>query len=100
MFGDGTWNPNRTDAQEERLQNWLCTVEQAKAKLAVVEIGAGTAIPTVRMLSEQTSQRRDAILIRINPREPEVPSSGIGLALNAAEGIRRICERLTEAGWK
>lgn len=100
MFGDGAWNPNRTDAQEVRLQNWLRKLEQAKSRLAVVEIGAGTAIPTVRMLSEQVAQRRDALLIRINPREPDVPPDSIGLALNAAEGIRRICERLTEAEWK
>ncbi len=30
-------------------------------------------------------------LIRINPREPEVPSRHVGLPLSAADGIRRIC---------
>jgi NAD-dependent SIR2 family protein deacetylase len=100
MFGDGLWNSARTEEQEQKLQDWLNMVDSAKARLAVIEIGAGISIPTVRMLSEQVTTACDAILIRINPREPEVPSDHIGLALNAAEGIRKICTRLTENGRK
>jgi hypothetical protein len=35
-----------------------------------------------------------AALIRINPREPDVPSGHLGIPLNAAEGIQRICIRV------
>lgn len=94
MFGDGSWNPGRTEAQEVGLQSWLRGLRQAKARVAVVEIGAGTAIPTVRRLSESVANDLDAALIRINPREAEVPRGELGLFLNAAEGIRLICERL------
>ncbi|RAA41060.1 NAD-dependent protein deacetylase, partial [Burkholderia multivorans] len=43
------------------LQQWIAQA----GRVAVVEIGAGTAIPTVRMLSEQLG----ADVIRINARE-------------------------------
>lgn len=62
------------------------------ARLAVIEVGAGSAIPTVRGLSEQVARRFRSKLIRINPREDSVPRGHIGLPLDAAEGIQRICE--------
>lgn len=96
MFGDWSWTPTRTEAQETRLQSWLHELEQAKASVVVVEAGAGTSIPTVRSLSERVARNLDATLVRINPREAEVPHGELGLSLDAAEGIRRICEQLTD----
>ena len=61
MFGDRGWLGARHEAQERVLESW---VAQA-GRVTVVEIGAGTAIPTVRMLSE----RLGADVIRINARE-------------------------------
>jgi len=92
MFGDYSWLSERTSAQEVRLKNWLHGLKQARANLTVVELGAGTAIPTVRLKSELAARDLSGTLIRINPREAEVPPGGLGLRLNAAEGIRRICE--------
>jgi NAD-dependent SIR2 family protein deacetylase len=91
MFGDNTWSPGRTWKQESRLKTWLNRLRKNKAKVAVVEIGAGTAIPTIRHRSEDVAADFAASLIRINPREPQVPAGGFGLPLNAADGIRRIC---------
>jgi NAD-dependent SIR2 family protein deacetylase len=91
MFGDYAWLSDRTQAQEGRLAEWLQRLKQTRASLAVVEIGAGTGIPTVRCQSEVVCQDLKATLIRINPREAQVPSGGLGLRFNAAEGIRRIC---------
>ncbi|HWY32359.1 MAG TPA: Sir2 family NAD-dependent protein deacetylase [Candidatus Acidoferrum sp.] len=91
MFGDHSWNPGRTWKQESRLKTWLTRLGKNKAKVAVVEIGAGTAIPTVRHRSEDVAADFAAVLIRINPRAPQVPAGGLPLPLNAAEGIRRIC---------
>jgi len=91
MFGDYSWIPDRTQAQEVRLQAWLRGLKQSRARLAVVELGAGTAIPTVRQMSEAVADDLGATLIRINPREAEVAGGGLALRLNAAEGIRRIC---------
>ena len=58
--------------------------------LAIVEMGAGTAIPTVRMTSEQACRRDHATLIRINPREPRVPDGEIGLAAPAMATLKQI----------
>lgn len=69
MFGDFGWNYSRMDAQRDRLKAWMNKLENEGAKLAIVEMGAGTAVPTVRNTSEQISQRFDVPLIRINPRE-------------------------------
>ena len=56
-----------------------------------VEIGAGTAIPSVRDFSRCMSEQYGARIIRINPREPEVANaedvSIASGALVALEGI-------------
>jgi NAD-dependent SIR2 family protein deacetylase len=92
MFGDGSWLGHRTAAQHERLARWLDALAGSSARLAVVELGAGRAIPTVRLMSEQVARATSGILIRINPREPEVPDGQLGLSLGAAEGIRSLCD--------
>jgi len=75
MFNDGGWISDRTDAQEERLEQWYSGVKDKS--LAVVELGAGAAVPTVRYFSERAVARPNATLIRINPRESEIPR-GLG----------------------
>ena len=44
MFGDGTWIPERSEEQYTRYQRWLSEI--GHGKLAVIELGAGTAVPT------------------------------------------------------
>jgi hypothetical protein len=57
----------------------------------VIEIGAGTAIPTVRRFGEA----QDCPLIRINARERQVrPSGDVGLAMGGLEGLKAIATRL------
>lgn len=92
MFGDWSWLYHRTDEQQERFAAWLKGLAKFSVRLAVIELGAGSAIPTVRHTSEQTAQKYGGRLIRINPREPEVPRGQIGLPLGAAEGIEKIME--------
>jgi NAD-dependent SIR2 family protein deacetylase len=87
MFGDGGWIDDRTRAQEARLRAWLRTVE----RLVVIEIGAGTAIPTVRYFGE--AQRGP--LIRINPREAQIRSDDdVSLPMTGVEGMRGIAAAL------
>ena len=82
---------HRTQAQHARFTGWLDELAESSAKLAVVELGAGSAIPTVRFTSEHVLQRIGGTLIRINPRESDVSSDQIGRRpLGAAEGIWRI----------
>jgi len=88
MFGDWQWESSRTDAQSRRLQRWLAMLEEEGAKLAVIEIGAGTAVPTVRMTSEDIARHFDVPLIRINPREAH--GAQIGLEMGAVEALDKL----------
>ena len=87
MFGDGEWLERRAAAQEARMQAWLARVRRP----VVVELGAGTAIPSVRHFSHTVVQRHGGRLVRINPRESQVPGSGnVGIAMGALDGLRAI----------
>jgi len=94
MFGDWGWQPERTSDQEDRFSSWVSNL--GDARLAIIEIGAGTAVPTVRMTSEQLARRPGARLIRINVREPQVPSNHIGIALGGLEALQEIEERIAK----
>jgi hypothetical protein len=52
----------------------------------------------VRFFSEQLVRDRGASLIRLNPRESQVPRRQLGLAVGALAGLRAIDEVLTRAG--
>jgi len=99
MFGDASWRSHRTDQQYARFSNWLESLTEAGATIAVVEIGAGIAIPTIRQLSERVTQRMKGKLVRINLREAAVPSGHIGLALGAATAIELIYQSVNAAFW-
>jgi NAD-dependent SIR2 family protein deacetylase len=94
MFCDGTWIPHRTTAQEQRMVQWLTDLQRSAARLAVIELGAGPTVPTVRLTSERIVRETTGTLIRINPRDNTVPEGQIGLPMSASEGLSRICERL------
>lgn len=82
MFDDGQWEQARTAAQYRALAAWLDRVRRP----VVIEIGAGTAIPSVRRMSDQFAR-----LIRINPDAPAVRGSGaVGLAAGGLEALRCI----------
>lgn len=85
MFGDGGWRPERTEEQEQRLGAWLHA--RRGARLTVIELGAGCAVPTVRHFSEQLVAQRGATLVRINPREPEGPRGTVSLLFGAREAL-------------
>ncbi len=93
MFGDWCWLPQRTDAQEERFQEFLG--QHGDKRMVVIEMGAGTAIPTIRATSERLGWRyAGATVIRINTREPDIQPPHIALPCGALEGLRRIDELL------
>ena len=63
----------------------------ADKRMVVIEMGAGTAIPTIRATSERLGWRyNQATVIRINPREPEIKEPHISLACGALEGLQKI----------
>ena len=93
MFGDWGWISHRTHSQEKGLSRWLDKLRNNKSELVVIEIGAGNAVPTVRHLSENVATQTSAKLIRINPRDFQVPGDHISIPESAAKGISQICEQ-------
>jgi NAD-dependent SIR2 family protein deacetylase len=94
MFGDSDWVGHRTAAQQARLQAWLDEIARGGARLAIVECGAGLAVPTVRRLGEALARRPGATLIRINLREPEGPSGAAAIRAGARDALEAIDRRL------
>lgn len=89
MFGDWSWLPERTHRQEARFRQFMD--RYGDKRIAVIEMGAGTAIPTIRATSERIGWNcQQATVIRINTREPDIKAPHIGLACGALEGLQRI----------
>jgi NAD-dependent SIR2 family protein deacetylase len=83
MFNDAGWIPNRSDAQEARLMEWMTL----GANIVAIELGAGTAIPSVRLFTERCGRR----YVRINVREPQVRDArGIGIKGGALDRLRTL----------
>jgi len=90
MFGDWGWVEGRSELQAARLEEWLDRVRRP----LVIELGAGTAIPSVRHFGHSVVQRGGR-MVRINPREFAVGSPGdVGIAAGALEGLRAICREI------
>lgn len=91
MFGDFAWVDERSERAERELARWRRSVQDQR--LVIVELGAGSAVPTVRRYSELAAAA--GTLIRINPREPEIPRpGGVSLPLPALEALEEINTRL------
>jgi len=88
MFSDWEWDPERTNEQGRRLNEWL--EENANSGLCVIELGAGPSIPTVRITCEQAWQSSGGTFLRINPRDPQVPEGALSLAMGAGDALRAI----------
>jgi NAD-dependent SIR2 family protein deacetylase len=89
MFGDWNWLSDRASIQEHRFDQFL--VEHADSRIAVIEMGAGTEIPTIRAMSERIGWSLEhADVIRINPREPEIKPPHLSIRCGALEGLRGI----------
>jgi len=91
MFGDWQWIYERTYQQSIRLEKWIEKIIQNNAKIVIIELGAGKAVPSVRMKSQSIARRKNATLIRINPRDSDIVMyKGVSIALRALEGISKI----------
>jgi NAD-dependent SIR2 family protein deacetylase len=88
MFGDGAWLPERSHAQRAAFERFV--EAQADAPLVVIELGAGTAIPSIRWTTERLGDRAGALAVRINPREPSIAAPHLSLPVGAQEGLSAI----------
>jgi NAD-dependent SIR2 family protein deacetylase len=99
MFGDWEWDAARAEQQQRALEKWRRSVS---GPLVVVECGAGTAVPTVRMFSEQVTRQFDGTLVRVNLREADGPGFStpggptcVSLPLGTLEALRAVDAVLT-----
>lgn len=90
MFGDFSWVSHRTDRQEALFETFL--EENGHLGMAVVEMGAGTSIPTIRRLSERLGCRKGVTVVRINPREPWIDEPHLSIPCGALEALQAIGE--------
>lgn len=88
MFGDGRYVNGSALGQEIRFHDWIESM--GEQSVVVVELGAGTGLPTIRRMGEAYARSRNACLIRINPRESDVGSGHVGIALAAADALVRL----------
>lgn len=95
MFNDWGWYEQRTDKQEIQMRKWLKEQTQQQKQIAIIELGAGTTISTVRIKGENLVKRYNkAKLIRINPREFEVEKDvGYSIAFGAMDGLKQILKK-------
>jgi NAD-dependent SIR2 family protein deacetylase len=84
MFGDWEWDSTRTTEQVARYEAWLGRA--SRRRLVAIEIGAGLAIPTVRHECEAQGH----LVVRINPRDAQVPPGGLSLPWGALEALEAI----------
>lgn len=84
MFNDLDCLPNRIAEQQRGYRDFLQSVY--RRRIVAVEVGAGTAIPTVRVASSLHASQ----VIRINPHDPEVSPGDISLPLGALDALTRI----------
>ena len=89
MFGDYAWLPSRTLTQNHAFDRFL--KENSDRRIAVIEMGAGSTIPTIRATSERIGRNlKHATVIRINPREPQIKAPHFSMTSEALAGLRSI----------
>ena len=90
MFGDGQFLEARTETQFRGYSRWLQSAELRRC--VVIEIGAGTAVPTIRFHSERM-QQMGSTLIRINPRQAHGPPGTKSMETTGVDGIEWLFHR-------
>lgn len=109
MFNDYSWIDDRSEEQSKRYATFLSSVKPGD-NLVVIELGAGTAVSTVRNTSEQVSNEKKGTLVRINPDDPDVDrgikwgwaryehntEKGIGIPLGALKALEEIHKELNQ----
>lgn len=90
MFGDWNWISKRSDNQRNNYANWIHKLKSNNAKIVIIELGAGTAIPSVRYNSHSICDTLGAKLIRINPRDFDCTDGQIGISAGGLEALTEI----------
>jgi len=91
LFYDFWWLSARMNARHDAMDEWLAGLP-GDARVVVLELGAGVAVPSVRVCGEQIARAHGGQLIRINPREAEC-EGGISIPLGALEALELLSSR-------
>ena len=95
MFDDDAWVEAPFERQADALDDWLAQVRGRR--LVVLEIGAGSAIVSVRSFAQRLARVPGVRWIRLNPDGSRLPPGhGPSLPGGALELLRRIHERLSD----
>lgn len=87
MFGDRHWDSAVADKQASLFDAWWQSIGGSSSNAVIIELGAGTDIPTVRWHGESLG----VPLIRINPREFSVRrDQDVALPGGALDAIRQL----------
>jgi NAD-dependent SIR2 family protein deacetylase len=65
LFNDNEFNKTIVSEQEERFEKFMNNIDKNK-KIVILEIGAGTEIPTIRVIGDYIKNNFGAKLIRVN----------------------------------
>ena len=93
MFGDWSFIESRTEEQQLRLADFTHKhLNDESNSFVVIEIGAGTAVPTVRWHGERlVRERKNGLMLRINPRDTDIPSKKhISLPMGGLEALEKL----------
>ncbi len=88
MFNDFEFIGTREEKQRKNLQNFLRKLKNSK--VAIIEIGAGKTVPSIRYASQDLANSFNSTLIRINPRDYDAPPNAISIPYKAKEAIIKI----------
>jgi NAD-dependent SIR2 family protein deacetylase len=92
MFGDWGWNSKDYDIQRDKFREYLNIIDYEN--IAILEIGAGNAIATMRDMALDTALSNRTKVIRINPdTTPEHETSRdyiLNVEMSAEKGINFI----------
>ena len=91
MFNDYEFQSKETLEQAKRFDEFMHQYDKGDKKIVIIEIGAGTAIPSIRIIGEHIHENvKKATLIRINPKEAQGPSGIISIKKTAVEALDEI----------
>ncbi|MEI6306630.1 MAG: Sir2 family NAD-dependent protein deacetylase [Deltaproteobacteria bacterium] len=89
MFGDYAWLQERTLIQNRIFDQFL--KNNSDRRIVVVELGAGSALPTIQALSERIGKKyKNATVIRINPKEPSIRAPHISITCGALAALQHL----------
>lgn len=88
MFGDYSWSQKEAQKQQKAFNSWEFN---GSSKIAIVECGAGLAIPSIRMIGESLKYKYDTSLIRVNTEQYKC-RNGVSIPVSCEKAFRIISD--------